>query len=244
MLVHRRSINVFERGRHRCFGKYQAGIACVWTIVLRKGKFMSSHTRQILGWGLVLAVVLSVAATILGLVIPGPAGPDGPSPDSVSWLDLGAGILFLISLPMAYRAQKPQIGLLGLIGVIGLWLAAALFDIVLPIVSLIAVSSHHASALASNPYLPTLFLGGVLLQIICSGVFGLGVIRARIFSTLIGWLLLASALAAILDFPLSGTSELIVQTLCDMLLFLGMGLGFAIASRASRTVLQPAGMAK
>lgn len=206
---------------------------------------MSSQTRQITGWLLVIAAVLSVAGTILGLVIPGPSGSDGPPSNSVSLVDLSAGILVLVSLPMAYREQKPQIGILGLIGVIGLWLTFALSDVVLHLASLVAVSSNHASALASNPYLPVLFIGIPLLQVIGSATFGLGVIRARIFSALIGWLLLASALTVIVDFPLSGTGEVIVQILSDMLLFLSIGwLGFAIASRASKTAPLPAGIAK
>jgi hypothetical protein len=207
---------------------------------------MSSQTRQITGWFLVIAAVLSVAGTILGLVIPGPAGSDGPPSNIVSLVDLGAGILFLVGLPMAYREQKPQIGILGLIGVIGLLLNFALFDIVLHLASLVAVSSNHASDLASNPYLPVLFIGIPLLQVIGSVTFGLGVIRARIFSALIGWLLLASALTVIIDFlPLSGTGSVIVQILSDMLLFLSIGwLGFAIASRASKTATLPAGIAK
>src|SRR5258708_28382230 len=206
---------------------------------------MSSQSRQITGWFLVIAVVLSVAGTILGLVIPGPSGSNGPPSNIVSLVDLSAGILILVSLPMAYREQKPQIGILGLIGVICLWLAFALFNVVLHLASLVAVSSNHASALASNPYLPVLFIGVILLQIIGSVVFGLGVIRARVFSALIGWLLLASALMVILDFPLSGTSEMIVQILSDVLLSLSLGwLGFAIASRAAKTATLPAGIAK
>ncbi|HEV2655222.1 MAG TPA: hypothetical protein VGU68_14970 [Ktedonobacteraceae bacterium] len=63
---------------------------------------MSSRTLRMGGWLLVIAAVLSLVTTVLGFVISGPAGPDGPPSDVISIINLVAGILFLIGLPAAY----------------------------------------------------------------------------------------------------------------------------------------------
>src|SRR6266516_8145361 len=76
--------------------------ARVQRLAARKRRAMSSRTLRIAGWLLVIAAVISLVSTVLGIVIPGPAGPNGPPTNFVSIINIVAGVLFLVSLPSAY----------------------------------------------------------------------------------------------------------------------------------------------
>src|SRR2546430_12160787 len=96
----------------------------------RKGR-MSPKMIRWGGWILLLGAAISIVATVLEFVIPGPVGFDGPPSNIVSVINLIAGVLLLLGLPAAYVAYSKQLGTLGLIGCIAIWLTALLFDIVL-----------------------------------------------------------------------------------------------------------------
>jgi hypothetical protein len=152
---------------------------------------MSSRTLRMGGWLLVIAAVLSLVTTVLGIVIPGPAGPNGPPPNIVSIINIISGILFLVGLPAAYLVQRRQVGILGLIGIIALWLTALLFDIVLSIISMTFVPSSQAAAGSPPAFLFALFITGSVLELIGGILFGLKTIQARVFPAAIGWLLIS-----------------------------------------------------
>ncbi len=201
---------------------------------------MSSRTLRMGGWLLVIAAVLSLVTTVLGIVIPGPAGPNGPPPNVVSIINIIAGILFLVSLPVAYMVQKRQVGIVGLIGIIALWLTALLFDIVLSIISMTFVPSSQA-ATASPPRIPLRALHRrISMELIGGILFGLKTIQARVFPAAIGWLLIVAAILNAVDFPLQGTISTIVSTASSVLLFVAFGwLGYAITTHVAEAVIEP-----
>ena len=204
---------------------------------------MSSRTLRMSGWLLVIAAVLSLITTVLGIVIPGPAGPNGPPPNVVNIINLVAGILFLVSFPAAYIIQKKQVGTLGLIGMIALWLTALLFDVVLSIIVFVLTSSAPPSASTAGgppPFLFILFIGGSALELIGGVLFGLKTIQARVFPAATGWLLIVAAVLNAVDFPLQGTISTIVSTASSVLLFVGLGwLGYVITAHATEAVIEP-----
>ncbi len=201
---------------------------------------MSSRTLRMGGWLLVIAAVISLVTTVLGIVIPGPAGPNGPPPNVVSIINIIAGILFLVGLPIAYMAQRRQVGILGLIGIIALWLTALLFDIVLSIISMTFVPSSQAAVSSPPPLLFALFIIGSALELIGGILFGLKTIQARVFPAAIGWLLIIAAVLNAVDFPLQGTISTIVSTASSVLLFVGFGwLGYLITAHAAEAVIEP-----
>jgi hypothetical protein len=204
---------------------------------------MSSRTLRMSGWLLLIAAVLSLVTTVLGIVIPGPAGPNGPPPNVVNILNLVAGILFLISLPAAYIVQKKQVGTLGLIGIIAIGLTALLFDIVLSIIIFIVAPSTPPPAGATGgppPFLFALFIGGSVLELIGGCLFGFKTIQARVFPAAIGWLLILGAILNAIDFPLQGTISTIVSTASSVLFFAGLGwLGYLITTHAAEAVIEP-----
>lgn len=193
------------------------------------------------GWLLLSAAVISLVSTVLGFVIPGPAGVNGPPGNVVSIISIVAGVLFLVSLPSAYLAQK-QVGVVGLIGIIALWITVVLFDIVLSIISIVSLSSNQVSSASGAPpaYLLTLFLVGTVLALIGGVLFGLRTIQVRVFPAAIGWMLIVAAILNAVDFPLEGTISTIVGTLSTTLLFIGLGwLGYAITTHATEAVMEP-----
>jgi hypothetical protein len=212
----------------------------------KRGK-MSPSTLRVSGWILLLAAVLSIIGLLLGFVLPGPQGQNGPSSVPVTIVNLIAGIGFLLGLPSAYLAQRNQVGIVGLIGIIALWLTAFLFDIVLNILPLAIFSGPPTPASAGSPppFIFALFIIGTLLELIGGILLGLRTIQGRVFPSLIGWILIVAVVLSAVSFPLEGAVSVIVSTISNALLFVGFGwFGYAIAMRAIGTFVQPAGTEK
>src|SRR5579859_3863638 len=122
----------------------------------QKGTVMSSRTVKIGGWILLIGAVISIGATALQFVIPGPLGQNGPPSTVVTVVNVIAGLLLLGGLPAVYRAKSRQLGTLGLLGMVAIWLTALLFDLVLGIITILVVSKAPASSLSGAPP-PALF---------------------------------------------------------------------------------------
>ena len=195
------------------------------------------------GWVLLVGGAISLVATVLTLVIPGPAGFSGPPSNVVSVINLIAGVLLLLGLPAAYLAHSKLLGTLGLIGCIALWLTALLFDVVLGVIAIIVVSSSNAVSLAGPPPPPlfALFIVGTLLELIGGVLLGIRIIQTRVYASLTGWLLIVGVVLSAVGFPLNGTMSMIVQTVSSLLLFVALGwLGYAVASQSVEVATQSA----
>lgn len=207
---------------------------------------MSPRVLHWSGWTLLIGALVSIVSAFLTFAIPGPAGQSGPSSIPVSVVSLVGGILILLGLPASYMRQAKQVGRLGLIGFIALWLTALLFAIVLSIIGIVAVSSNPASAFAGPPppFLMVFFLVGTVLEVIGGALFGIMTIRAHVFPSLIGWMLIVAVILGLVGFPLSGVISTIVGTVSSVLLFLALAwLGYALASQPTEEVVQSAGSA-
>jgi hypothetical protein len=194
---------------------------------------MSPKMLRWSGWILLLSAVISIVGTVLGFVIPGPAGLSGPPSNVVSVVNLLAGILILLGLPSVYVAHSKQLGMSGLIGCIALWLTALLFDVVLGVMSILFVSSSNPSSLAGSPppALFALFIGGTVLELIGGVLLGIRIIQTRVYANLIGWLLIVAVVLSAVGFPLDGTMSAVVQAISSMLLFVALGwLGYVVTS--------------
>jgi hypothetical protein len=208
-----------------------------------RGETMSPRTLQMGGWILLGAAVLSIVGTALQFVIPGPLGLDGPPSNVVSVMNIVAGILFLVSLPVAYMKQSKQVGVVGLIGIIALWLTFLLIDVVLSILAIVLIASNAvpSSLDAFPPALFALFIAATVLAVIGGILFGIKTFQAHIFPALIGPLLIVGAILTGVSFPLEGNISTIVNTLGNVLLFAGLGwLGYTIATQAE-TGTMPSG---
>lgn len=106
--------------------------------------------------------------------------------------------LLLTGLPELYRAQAKQIGILGLVGVVLLWVGMLLFLLVLSGLQILDVAvpgsiPHPRGDGAPLAIIPAL-LGGVLIVIV-----GIRIIRAHVFTAVIGWVIL---IASVLLLPI------------------------------------------
>lgn len=206
----------------------------------RKGK-MSPKTVRWGGWILLLGAAISIVGDVLSLIIPGPAGFSGPSSNIVSAVNIIAGVLLLLGLPAAYVVHSKQLGILGLIGCIALWLTALLYDIVLGVITIIAVLSFSAASLAGPPP-PALFaliIGGTVLEVIGGVLFGIRIIQTRTYAVVIGWLLIVGVLVGAVGFPLQGIVSAVVNTISSLFLFVAFGwLGYIVASRSVEVAAQ------
>ncbi|GHO56249.1 hypothetical protein [Ktedonobacter robiniae] len=135
------------------------------------------------------------------------------------------GIMFLIiGMPGILVRQATKAGTLGLIGWIVFFcsalLGAGLFVGLAVFFQLIPQAAQDGAPPASFFALiitlaATQLVGGILL--------GIATIRARIFSSWIGWLLIVSSLVSAAAFPLEGIVNTVVTTGADLLLIAALG---------------------
>jgi hypothetical protein len=149
----------------------------------------------------------AILASLLIFLLPGPAGVDGPGSIPTNVVAILSGLLLLAGLPALYRAQAKQVGILGLVGVVLLWIAAVSNLLVLTSVQIldIAVRGLIPHPVGHDPppaaVIPAV-LGGLLISI--GGVMvGITTIRAHVFRSSIGWVILISS---VLLFPMAFVS--------------------------------------
>jgi hypothetical protein len=132
------------------------------------------NLRQAGAYALLANAVIGVLLTIAALV----GGGDFPAPVTV--IQLLAFLLLIVGLPAIWRAQ-PQTGRLGQLGLVLMGLGSAIAFVVVSLIlagGAVPEAAPFASALAAG-------LGGAIT--------GWLAVRAGVFPTWVGWLLLASS---------------------------------------------------
>ncbi len=136
-------------------------------------------------------------------LLPGPEGPADIGSIPTNVVAVLSGLLLLAGLPALYRAQARQVGTLGLVGVVLLWIAAVSLLLVLTSIQILdltvpGVIPHPGGEGPPPAAIISIVLGGVLI-LIGGVIVGITMIRAHVFRTSIGWMILISS---VLLFPM------------------------------------------
>src|SRR5437667_1652083 len=154
-----------------------------------------------------LVFALSIA---LSLFVPGPLGLSGPPPVWDAWLGAISGLIFVIGLPALYTVQAKRAGVIGMLGFIALFVGILLLTVVIDLITAIAFANY----VPPNPLPPEgvqpplfvfiIFLVGDVLLIVGSILFGITVLRTKVFASWTAWALIVlsvlSNLAGFLPF--------------------------------------------
>jgi len=198
---------------------------------------MTSPTFFRWGGGAVLVGSLFFAISVaITLFVPGPLGLLGPPVVWDSWLGAVSGLVWLIGLPALYTVQSRGAGLIGLLGFMAFFLALLLLTIVLSVMSAIVFANYAPPSPAPAPP-PLNFISyrlGSLLLITGAILFGIAILRTRVFASWTAWALMAlSVLSTFLPF-LSFASAIVlgrIATVLFVLLFTWYGYILAFQTR-------------
>lgn len=153
---------------------------------------------------LLVGGIVAALASLLTILVPGPYGSNGPNSILTNVVGVLSGLLLLVGLPVLYRAQAKQIGMLGLIGVALLCIAAVANLLVLTGVQIVDVTMPgvipHPGGDGPPPAAVIPAVVGVFAILIGGVIVGITMLRARVFARAIGW---AIIITSVLLLPLN-----------------------------------------
>ncbi len=157
------------------------------------------------GQFLLAGAIGAILASLLIFLLPGPDGIGGPGSIPTNIVFVMSGVLLLVGLPALYRAQAKQVGILGLVGMVFLWVATILLFLVLSGLQILDLTIPgvipHPARDGPPPLAIIPLILGVLLTLIGGLIVGITTIRAHVFTTAIGWIILLSPVLLLLKAP-------------------------------------------
>jgi hypothetical protein len=206
----------------------------VQDIPARKVSMMSSTVLyRLSGIALLLGGLFSLISLVLGLIIPGPQGQEGPSAALVALIQLLALILIVLALPGMYVKQANRAGWLGLVGFLLLSVAVILL---LSHTVIDAVVVPSIALPREDPVgILALTIVSSFMAVLGSILFGSATIRAAIFPRGAGVLLILTSITLLHAVPLPMSIKTIVGLVSGVLLTLAFAwYGYTLLS--GRTV--------
>ncbi len=151
----------------------------------------------------------AILSLLLIFLIPGPDGLSGPESLATNVVAVLSGVFLLVGLPVLYRAQARQIGVLGLVGVVLLWVGMVLVLLVLSFVQILDVaipgSIPHPRGDGPPPLALIPAIVGQVLILVGGVIVGITTTRAHIFASAIGWVMTITSVLVLLTAPLTNT---------------------------------------
>ncbi|MBA2391159.1 MAG: hypothetical protein H0V70_00255 [Ktedonobacteraceae bacterium] len=138
------------------------------------------------GWLLFIGALLSILILLIEFTV-------STSLALTASVSLLGGLLVLIGLPGTYIKQRDSIGMLGIIGFFVLWIALLATVLGVNIEEIVvAITVAHPTAQSVPPVIVNILNLTDLLMLIGALLYGVQTIRAHIFPSSIGWLLIAT----------------------------------------------------
>jgi len=187
---------------------------------------------------LLIGGIGSILSTLLVFLIPGPDGVTGPGSVPADVVMILSGVLLLIGLPALYRAQARQVGRLGLVGVVVLMIAMVLGWVILSGIQLhdVAVPGSIPRSGPDGPpplAMISAALGGLFI-LIGGLTVGIATIRAQVFPSAVGWMMLIASILLITTIAVGNSNRALdviltsseIALLCAGLAWAGATLSF------------------
>jgi hypothetical protein len=196
------------------------------------------------GASLVVGAVVSVIATLYSALVF--VGTD-PSPyaNNALWVPislLGAvgTALLILGLPGMYARAMDAFGLLGLIGIVLIFLTGLMFGVFFNLVGAVLVpylASHAPDVFKGNgpPSFFPFFIIGTIIELAGTVLLAVPFLRSRALPSWVGYVLIASAVGAVVGFFLTGpngpnnTLTSLIGNAGALLLFVALGgIGYMV----------------
>jgi hypothetical protein len=199
-------------------------------------------TFRLAGVALVAGAVVSFVTTLLGSLLF--AGND-PTPYAghplfvpVNLLAVLGTALLLFGVPLLYVSRSEGWGVLGLVGFGLLFLTGVMFGVFFSLFSALFVPylvQQAPNAVKGNgpPALFPFFISGTVIEIVAAVLIAVPVLRGRVATRAIGYVLLAAAVMAVVGFLTGGNGNnpllSLVGNLSNLLVFVALGwLGYLL----------------
>ncbi len=186
--------------------------------------FLSPQRMRLSGWLLFTGALLSILTLLIELTVP-------VWPIITASLSVIGGLLVVVGLPATYMKQSDAMGLLGRVGFLLLllaWLLTMLGVNITDIVVILAVSNPSAKSI------PAVIVNIInltsLLMVIGTLIYGVLTLRARIFPTAVGWLMISTVVAMTLSLFIGGVYATLLYAIGELLLLSAFArMGYALA---------------
>ncbi len=186
--------------------------------------FLSPQQIRWSGWLLLIGALLSILALLVELTAP-------ILPIVTASASIIGGLLVVVGLPSTYMKQSDAMGILGRVGFLLLLLTW--------LVTVLAVNSADIVIIATVAHPTTKSIPAVVINIInltslmmLLGVliYGVLTLRARIFPTSVGWLMISTVIAMTLSLFIGSVFASLLYAIGDLLLLSSFArMGYVIA---------------
>lgn len=121
-------------------------------------------------------------------------------------IGLIGSVLVLLGLPGVYARQAKRAGILGLLGFLFLWYVTLIQGVIIPFTSITIVPelatnpATRTLATTSPPAFGPFFLVSIMGETLGILLLAIATLRAKVFPRWIGWLLIATLVAGVVNF--------------------------------------------
>jgi hypothetical protein len=218
-----------------------------------------SHAQliRLSGVALVVGAVISFVQTLVSaLAFPG----QDPTPYAngslfvpSALIGFGGAVVLMLGLPGLFARSPQGFGVVGLVGLILIFITGLMFAVFFNLFSALLLpylATHAPSVFKGNgpPSFFPFFIIGTVTQVAGSVLLAIPLVRGRVFPRWPGYVLLASAVLAVVGFFVSGpngpsnVAVTLLSNAAPLLLFVALGaIGFRMLQGAEVKTDQPVG---
>jgi hypothetical protein len=186
--------------------------------------FLSPQQIRWSGWLLLIGALLSILALLVELTAP-------ILPIVTASASIIGGLLVVVGLPSTYMKQSNAMGILGRVGFLLLlltWLVTVLAVNIADIVIIATVANPTTKSIP--PVVINIINLTSLMMLLGVLIYGVLTLRARIFPTSVGWLMISTVIAMTLSLFIGSVYASLLYAIGDLLLLGSFArMGYVIA---------------
>ena len=196
--------------------------------------FLSPQQMRWSGWLLFIGALLSIIVLLVEFSVP-------TSLILTASAGLVGGLLVLVGLPGTYIKQRDAVGILGTVGFFVLWITFLVTTLGVNIEEIIiAITTAHPTAQSVPPLIVNILNLTSLLMLIGVLLYGVQTLRAHIFPSSVGWLLVSTVAVMTLALFIGSALAQLLYIIGELLLQSSFArLGYALARWPDDIELEP-----
>lgn len=184
---------------------------------------LSSQQMRWSGWLLFIGALLSILSLLIEITVP-------VSLVLIAISSLIGGLLVVVGLPATYMKQSNAVGILGRVGFLLLLLTWLITTLGVNIEEIVVIATvAHPTATSVPPVIVNILNLTSLLMLIGALIYGVLTLRAHIFPSAAGWLLISTVIVMTLALFIGSVFAQLLYALGELLLLSGFArMGYTL----------------
>jgi hypothetical protein len=186
--------------------------------------FLSPQQMRWSGWLLFIGALLSILTLLVEIMFPA-------LPVVTASVSVIGGLLVVVGLPGTYVKQSNAMGILGRVGFLLLLLTWLVTVLVVNIADIVVIATiAHPTAKSVPAVIVNIIDLTSLLMLIGVLIYGVLTLRARIFPTLVGWLMISTVVVMTLSLFIVNVYAALLYAIGELLLLSAFArMGYVLA---------------